>query len=214
MERIHPEILKKRFPYLEDQLIIQISEVGNLKEFTPGEQVIAPGQYIKTFPLVLDGRIRIFRISPDNEEILLYYLNSGEVCSMSLNCCLSDKRSNIKAIIEEEATLLFIPVEYISSWMTEFPTWKEFVMYSYQKRFNELLDTIDGIAFHNLDERLIRFFTLRFENTSSSIFIGTHQEIANALNSSREVISRLLKKLEADGKIKLSRNKVDFTGLM
>lgn len=204
----------KDFYFFEPALIEEIKSNSIVKVYNPGDELIREGQFIKSFPLVITGLIKIMRKSPDGNEILLYYLKEKEACSMSLTCCLSQTRSNIHALVEEESTVLLIKSEMLEKWMSEYPSWKHFVMKSIQSRFQELLDVIDSIAFLKLDERLEKFFYDRYKFTNNKIFQGSHQDLANHLNSSREVISRLLKKLENDGKIKLSRNFIDFSNLL
>jgi len=122
-------------------------------------------------------------------------------------------RSRVKALTEEKTEAILLPVELLDSWMTEFQTWKEYVMHSMQKRFDELLDALDSIAFMKMDQRLEKFFTDRFHSTGSSIYEGSHQDVAQAMNSSREVISRLLKQMEKKGMLVLSRGRIDYTAL-
>lgn len=214
MQQLHPDILGKRFPFFDHKLLLDLTKVGVLKEIEENTPLIDEGQYIRSFPLILEGTIRIFRTDSNGNEILLYYLNPGEVCSLSLTCCMSKKQASVRAIAEEFTTALMVPIEYIDTFMRKHTTWKEFVMYSYQKRFNGLLETIDNIAFLKMDERLLKFFTDRYHSNGETVFKGTHREIANALNSSREVISRLLKKLEKDQGIIISRNEIDFSSLV
>jgi CRP/FNR family transcriptional regulator len=209
-----PEILEKRFPYLEPALKKAISVEGRMAELDEGVEIIREGQYIKSFPLLLEGIVRVSRVEPDGCELLLYYLNPGEVCAMSLACCMGHTKSNIRAVTESKVTQVQIPLPCLDLWMMQFKSWKEFIMYAYRKRLDELLETIDSIAFKNMDDRLIKFFADRQRTTGSTIYSGTHQEIALLLNTSREVVSRLLKKLEHDRKIIISRNKIDFTSLI
>ena len=133
---------------------------------------------------------------------------------MALSCCMGHIRSNIKAVAESPATVVRVPVPLLDQWMATYRTWKEFVMYAYRRRFDELLETIDGIAFMNMDSRLLKFFTDRYKSTNQTTFTGTHQDIALALNSSREVVSRLLKKLEQQRRIVIGRNKIDYSALV
>lgn len=133
---------------------------------------------------------------------------------MALTCCMGHIRSNIKAVAESPATVVRVPVPLLDQWMATYRTWKEFVMYAYRRRFDELLETIDGIAFMNMDSRLLKFFTDRYKSTNQTTFTGTHQDIALALNSSREVVSRLLKKLEQQRRIVIGRNKIDYSALV
>ena len=208
------ELIKKTFPFLEKDLIAEISDVSTLSNLKAEQSILGEGDYIKSFPMVLSGCLRVVRISEDGNELLLYYLNQGEICSMALTCCMGLQKSNIKMIAEEESVVITIPVDRPEKWMSEYKTWKEFMMYSYKKRFDELLDTIDSIAFMKLDERLIRFFEDRYKSTGQTVFPGTHQEIALQLNTSREVISRLLRKLEKINLVITERNSVDYTSLV
>jgi CRP/FNR family transcriptional regulator len=207
------EIVRKRFPFFESGLRDAILESGTYREFEEGEELIREDQFIRSFPIVISGLIKVCRTDDAGNELLLYYLRPGEVCTVSLVCCMDRTRSRVKALAEEYTTAILIPVELLDSWMTLFQTWKEYVMHSMQKRFDELLDTIDSIAFMKMDERLEKFFTDRFRSTGSTIFEGSHQEVALALNSSREVISRLLKQMEKQGLVILSRGRIDYSPL-
>lgn len=203
-----------RYNFLEPELQSEILSIGVKKTFDPNEVLIREGQYISSFPLVLHGIIRVSRTSDEGNELLLYYLKENEVCAMSLTCCMTRLTSNVNAVAEEKTDVILLPVEMLDSWISKYPGWKQFVMQTFQNRFRELIDTIDSIAFMKLDERLIKHFVDRNKNSGAKTFAGTHQDLALQLNTSREVISRLLKKLEKDGKIKLSRNFIDFSGLL
>ena len=208
------ELIRKTYPFLEKDLISEIDKLSVLYELSVDQSILGEGDYIRSFPMVLEGCLRVVRLSENGNELLLYYLNSGEICSMSLTCCMSLQKSNIKMIAEEDSIILAIPVDAPEKWMSEFKSWKEFMMYSYKHRFDELLETIDSIAFMKLDERLIRFFEDRYKSTGKTLFQGTHQDIAIQLNSSREVISRLLKNLEKNNSVITGRNSVDYTNLV
>jgi CRP/FNR family transcriptional regulator, anaerobic regulatory protein len=203
-----------QYSFLEKPLQEEISGIGILKTFQTNETLIREGQFITSFPLVLSGLIRITRNNDDGNELLLYYLKPNEVCAMSLTCCMTNLTSNVKAVAEETTEVILLPVEMLDNWMCKYPGWKQFVMQTFQNRFRELINAIDSIAFLKLDERLIRYLTDRYKQTGIAKTRETHQDLALKLNTSREVISRLLKKLENDGKIKLSRNFIDFTKLM
>ena len=203
-----------QYNFLEKELQDEILSLGIKKSFDVNEFLIREGQFISSFPLVLEGLIRISRTNDDGNELLLYYLKGNEVCAMSLTCCMTNVTSNINAVTEEPTEVIMLPVEMLDSWISKYPSWKQFVMQTFQNRFRELLDTVDAIAFMKLDERLIKHFIDRNQNSGANTFNGTHQDLALQLNTSREVISRLLKKLEKDSKIKLSRNFIDFSGLL
>jgi CRP/FNR family transcriptional regulator len=208
------ESFKNQYLFLEKPLQDEILKTGVFKTFQPNEVLIREGQFISSFPLVLKGLIRITRNNDDGNELLLYYLKANEVCAMSLTCCMANLKSNVKAVAEETTEVIMLPVEMLDKWMSTYPSWKQFVMQTFQNRFRELIDTIDSIAFLNLDERLVRYFKDRNEKSGLTTLNETHQDLALRLNTSREVISRLLKKMEKEGKIKLSRNFIDFSNLV
>ena len=204
----------KKYNFLEKELQDEIISKGVRKSFEPGEMLIREGQFIASFPLVLKGLIRVSRTNEEGNELLLYYLKEDEVCAMSLTCCMARQISNINALAEKETEVIQLPVELLDEWISKYPGWKQFVMQTFQNRFKELINTIDAIAFMKLDERLIKYFADRYKNSGTSTFSGTHQDLALQLNTSREVVSRLLKKLENDGKIELSRNFINFSRLL
>jgi CRP/FNR family transcriptional regulator len=208
------ENFNKQYSFFEPELQAEIQKIGTIKEFKANETIIREGQFISTFPIILKGLIRISRTNDDGNELLLYYLQQNEVCAMSLTCCMAQQTSNINAVAEQDTQVILLPVELLDSWISKYTTWKQFVMQSFQSRFREMIDTLDAIAFLKLDERLVKYFINRHKKSGDTTFSGTHQDLALQLNSSREVISRLLKKLEKDGKIQLSRNFINFSGLL
>lgn len=202
--------LKKIFPDLyEENLRNVIEQEGTIVHLEQGEMLMDIGGFIKFVPLVLEGSLKIMREDKDGHELLLYYVKAGETCAMSLTCCMGDAQSNVRAVAEEPTTLIAIPVRYMDLWTNQYQSWKSFVMHTYQKRFEELLETIDGIAFQKLDDRLEKVLKARVEMAGSNHLVVTHQELASELNSSREVISRILKQMERRGMVKLGRNKLD-----
>jgi CRP/FNR family transcriptional regulator len=207
------EIVKKRFPFFESGLRDAILESGTYREFEQDQELIREDQYIRSFPIVISGLIKVCRTDEAGNELLLYYLRPGEVCTVSLICCMDRTKSRVKALAEEPTSAILVPVEMLDSWLTRYQTWKEYVMHSMQKRFDELLDALDSIAFMKMDERLEKFFTDRFRSTGSTVFEGSHQDIALSMNSSREVISRLLKQMENQGLVILSRGRIDYSPL-
>jgi CRP/FNR family transcriptional regulator len=204
----------KRYKFLEPELQKEIAGIGVPKTFQANESLIREGQFISSFPLVLNGLIRVSRTSDNGNELLLYYLKENEVCAMSLTCCMAQQVSDLNAVAEVETEVLLIPVDMLDSWITKYPLWKQYVMQTFQFRFRELIDTLDAVAFMKLDERLVKYFRDLHKKSGAETYSGTHQMLALKLNSSREVISRLLKKLEKEGKVELSRNFIDFSGLL
>ena len=197
----------------EEALIEEISQVGTFKEVPAGYKMIEIGNYIKGMPLLLSGAIKILRDDSDGDELLLYYIEKGDTCSMTMSCCLGQAKSEIRAIAEMDTKLIMIPVIKMDEWAAKYKSWRSFVFESYHKRLNELLQTVDAIAFTKMDERLLNFLKEKARITNNTSIYNTHQEIAYDLHSSRVVISRLLKKLESLGKIELKRNHIKIIEL-
>ena len=206
--------LKARYGrQFEDALINEIEQVGTYREVPAGFKLMEIGDYIKGIPLLLSGAIKILREDDEGDELLLYYLEPGDTCSMTLTCCMGDARSEIRAIAETDAKLIMIPVRKMEEWTAKYRSWRNFVFDSYHNRLNELFSTLDSIAFRNLDERLVQYLKEKARITNNKNLYNTHQEIAYELHTSRVVISRLLKKLELMGKISLHRNHIEIMNL-
>ncbi len=204
---------KQIFPQFEPGLIEIIEKNAVERIFHPGDVLMRTGQYIKSTVLVLSGRIKIYRQNEEGGEFLMYYLGPGEACAVSMICALQSSTSEITAIAVEETEVLMIPVQLMDDLMRQFKSWSQFVIQTYRSRFDEMLTVIDNIAFRNMDERL-EFYLKRCQAETGKAQLNlTHQQIADDLNSSREVISRLLKKMEQLGKIKLNRNAIELVNL-
>ncbi|MDO6472497.1 Crp/Fnr family transcriptional regulator [Maribacter sp. 1_MG-2023] len=197
----------------EEELINEIVQVGTFKEVQEGYKFMEIGDYIRGMPLLISGVIKILREDEDGDELLLYYLEKGDTCSMTMACCMGDKKSEIRAIAETDAKLIMVPIQKMEEWTGKYKSWRNFVFNSYHVRLNELLSTLDNIAFQKMDERLIGYLKEKARVTKDNIIHSTHQDIAYDLHSSRVVISRLLKKLEEMGKIKLHRNYLEILDL-
>ena len=198
-----------KFPiYFEEDLKKELNNVSKLYKARAGDIIMDIDQSIDQIPLVTLGSIKISREDEEGNEIFLYYLEPGNACATSLTCCLSGQRSTIRAIAEDDTEYLAIPVQYSDEWMHKYRTWKKFVMNTYAERFEELLKAVDQLAFKKMDERLAKYLHDKADLHDSSIINISHQEIAYDLNTSREVISRLLKQLERIGSIKLGRNRI------
>lgn len=190
----------------EEALIDEIAQVGTFKEVPAGHKLMEIGEYIKGMPLLISGVIKVLREDPDGDELLLYYLEQGDTCSMTMSCCIGQTKSEIRAIAETDAKLIMVPVRKMEEWTAKYRSWRNFVFESYNNRLNEMLQTIDTIAFLNMDQRLVSYLQEKARVNQDSIIRNTHQEIAYDLHSSRVVISRLLKKLEQMGKLEIHRN--------
>jgi CRP/FNR family transcriptional regulator len=201
---------KQHFPQFEPGLIEVIEKEAVQKRFTAGDTIMRTGQYIKSTALVLEGRIKIYRESTDGGEFLMYYLGPGQACAISMICALQSQTSEIMAVAEEDTEVLMIPVLLMDDLMNTYKSWYQFVIQTYRSRFDELLSVVDNIAFRNMDERLEFYLKRQAGKTGKKTIDVSHQQIANDLNSSREVISRLLKKMEQRNLVKLHRNMIEL----
>lgn len=200
-------LFKARFPGLGGELGEEMLSKGKILEAEAGDVLMQAGQPITSTMLLLDGRIKIYREDDEGNEFLMYYLEPGSACAFSIMCAVNNEVSQITAVAETESTLLSVPFAESISWMRKYGSWDEFVLRNYRARFEELLLTLDQIAFRSMDERLLFYLKRKSEAEGSEIHIS-HQEIARDLNTAREVVSRLLKKLEQRGAVKLERNKI------
>lgn len=201
-------LVKEQIGFLFDsELLALFIEVGSIKQFHSNTVIIEPGEEIQFIPFILEGSIKISRENED-EELLLYYIEAGDTCAMTLQCCVRQSRSEIKATTMEDTSLLMIPIRYMEEWMHTFSSWRQYILESYHQRMLELIDTIDAIAFKRLDERLLDYLKDQAKLLGSLEINHTHQQIAEDLHSSRVVISRLLKQMETKGMIQIGRNKI------
>jgi CRP/FNR family transcriptional regulator len=186
----------------------EVATYGQLKKFPAGSVILQEDSYIKAIPLVLNGSLRVMRTDPDGHEILLYYITPGESCIMSFLGGIHNETSKIKAVVEEDAEILFIPVEKASEWVKKFPEWSDFIFKLYHKRFEELLTAVNAIAFQKLDERLLQLLKQKSDLYQTRELKITHQQLADELGTAREAVSRVMKQMENEGLVSLARNKV------
>jgi len=200
--------LRQIFPQFDKELISHLEKIGQVVEFEEGEMLMRTGQYFKNSLLILDGRVKLYREGDDGEEFFLYYLEKGNACALSMICAAKNETSAIKAKTMSPVKALEIPIQYMDTLMKEYRQWYYFVLETYRARFSELLEVIDQVAFHSMDQKLEFYLKRQFESFGTNKITVTHQEIADDLNSSREVISRLLKKMESGKRISISRNEI------
>lgn len=206
--------LKQNFGYLfEDELLQEIESIGIYREISEGFKLIEIGDYIKSMPLLIDGAIKILREDKNGDDLILYFIEKGDTCAMTLSCCIGNTKSEIRAIAETDAKIIMIPVSKMEEWLGKYKSWQRFILRSYHDRMSELLEAIDTIAFLKLDKRLFKYLRDKAMVNRNDVIRVTHQEIASDLHTSRVVISRLLKTLEIDGKIKLQRNSIKIIDL-
>lgn len=205
----------KEFEYtFEPELLKEFQEKAKAHNVKSGEVILDYGQIVRTMPIILKGIVKVMRMDEEGREILLYYVNPNESCAMTFTCCMEQFPSEIKAIAEEDVEMISVPITVMDEWMMKYATWKSFVMKTIRNRFNELLKTIDQIAFSKLDERLEHYLKEKAAITHSMVLNLSHEQIANELATSRVVISRLLKKMENDKKLLLYRNQIKLLTAM
>ncbi len=204
-----PEELMKLFPMFDTELARYISTIGESKTFEEGSIMMKTGQYFRATMLIISGKVKLYREGEDGGEFFMYFLERGNACALSMICATRNQASEIMAVAVEETEVLMIPISYMDELMTKYKGWYYFVLETYRSRFEELLVVIDNIAFKNMDERLDWYLKRQSEKIGKHINL-THQQIANDLNSSREVISRLLKKMEINKMVILHRNSIEL----
>lgn len=203
------DLLQTNYGYLfEDALLEEINNVGELKHIKAGDKLIEIGNYIRSMPLLVSGAIKILREDDNGNELILYFLERGDTCAMTLSCCMGQSKSEIRAVAETDAEIIMIPVQKMDEWMRTYRSWQSFILQSYHQRMKELLEAVDTIAFLNMDERLLKYLKDKAMVNHNDEIQVTHQQIAHDLHTSRVVISRLLKSLERSGTIKLNRNNI------
>jgi CRP/FNR family transcriptional regulator len=198
---ITKELLTNLFPNLEDGLYEAILEHAEIKEIPAGTPLLKVGQNIRSTMMVVEGTVKLYQENEEGDEYFMYYISPGQACAVSMVCSFQSEQSQVLAKALTNVTLLTIPIKYMDEWLSEFKSWHYFVIKTYRTRFEELLKTVNEVAFKNMDERLAFYLKQQVEKFGTTLKL-THQEIATDLNSSREVISRLMKKMEENGRLK------------
>jgi CRP/FNR family transcriptional regulator len=202
--------LKKIFPTFSDDLIAEIETNAIHQSYKAGDVIMRTGQYINYTILVTKGQIKIYREGENGGEFFMYYLQPGQACAVSMICATKSQTSQIMAKVVEDVEVIMIPLSLMEKWMMKFRSWYEFVIFTYRTRFEEVLEVVDSIAFRAMDERLEFYLKRHAEACGCKELKLSHQEIATELNTSREVISRLLKKMEQRGLVLLHRNQIEL----
>ncbi|KAA9041076.1 Crp/Fnr family transcriptional regulator [Ginsengibacter hankyongi] len=210
---INDHEIKNLFPLFERKLLEEIESNAEIIEYEEGEDLIKSGQNIKSTMLIKKGLVKIYREDEDGNEIFMYHLEPGQACALSILCAVQHKTSEIKATAVKPTEVYAIPVHLVEQWMKEYKSWYQFILSTYRSRFEELLNTIDAIAFKNMDERLVMYLKKHSEISNNKTITVTHAQIAAELTTSREVVSRLLKKLAERGLIKVNRQNIEIINL-
>jgi CRP/FNR family transcriptional regulator, anaerobic regulatory protein len=211
MAQIEISRLQSHFPFLEAELREELEQFGSYHQFNAGETIVKKGQYFKSALILVDGLLKIYREDEEGSEFFIYYLEPGQACALSMVCASRQKTSEIMAVALKDSEILTVPFDKMDEWMMKYKSWNNFVLASYRERFEELLITLDHVAFRNMDERL-EFYLKRQQQQMGKNLLLTHQQIADDLNSSREVISRLLKNMEKNKRVILHRNSIEWIG--
>ena len=194
----------------QSDLVKEIENSGNLKHFEAGDTIVNMDSYIKHIPVVISGSMKVIRTEEDGREILLYYLRPGESCIVSILAGMKNDTSKIKAIVEEDAEIMLIPADKAKEWVRKYPEWTDFIFNLYQKRFEELLEVVNSVAFQKIDTRLLHLIKQKTQLYQSKEISVTHQQLADELGITREATSRVLKQMEKENLLILSRNKIEL----
>lgn len=192
--------------YFEEDLLKEMLQFGRSFNFHTNDIIIDVDEEIKGIPLLIEGAIKVMREDFNEGELLLYFLEKGDTCAMTMNCCLGNKKSKIRAVAETNGSLIMLPLNKMDDWMAQYKSWRTFILDSYNNRLDEMLYAIDNLAFTDTTNRLKKYLLDVATINHSNVVNKTHQEIAYELNSSRVVISRLLKVLEKENFLALNRN--------
>ncbi len=198
--------LQKAFPGFDNKFLETLEEKAELRHFEPGELLMKTGQYFKSILLVVDGLIKVYREDDEGHEYFMYYLQPGQACALSMISAGKQGKSEVMGKVVKPTTVIAVPLQYMDSWMHDFKSWNQFVLDTYHSRFEELLVTLDHTAFRSMDEKLLYYLKREQETYKSGILSISNTEVAQELSTSREVISRLLKKMAERGMVKLLGN--------
>ncbi len=201
--------IARKFPALNDKSFVEdLAKNVQVKHVKAGDILMDYGDYIRQIPLVVDGIVKVLRVTEEKEERLLYYLTDGEACSAAFSCCMIQKKSAFKTIVVKDSQIWYISLNVADKWMSQFAVWRNFVFYTFDSKMMELMDLIDSLSFSKLDDQLMNYLEHQSLLSNKNSIKVTHFEISKDLNVSREAVSRLLKNMEKQGKLKLERNKI------
>lgn len=204
------DIISFQLPFFKEEgLRKELHERAQIAEVEAGTPILKEGSYVKVIPLLLSGLVKVVKEESGGKEMLLYYIYPLESCIVSINCGLNDLKSRVKAIAEENSKALMIPSRIIKDWQRTYPSFNDFILNLYQKRFDDVLDAYNALAFQSLDDRLLSYLDAKTKALNSSKIEATHQELGDELGVARETVSRMLKKLESEDKVKLHRGWIE-----
>jgi CRP/FNR family transcriptional regulator len=193
--------IKKFLPGFDNELLEEIASHGQIKEVPEGVEILKEGQYVKVIPIVLEGLVKTFTRA-EEKELLLYYIGPAQSCIMSFSAGLSNAPSRIFALTEDPSLLLLLPSEKLAKWVKQYPQINELFFQQYNLRYTEMLDTINSLLFDKLDQRLYNYLVEKSKLKGEKILPLRHKQIAGELGTAREVITRVMKRLEQEGKVR------------
>ena len=204
------EVVKTNFPQLasSSSLLDEIAKIGTLHHFNKNDIVLKENSYVKVIPLLINGLIKIYKEEENGNEVLLYYIKPGETCIVSVMAGEKGEKVSVKGVVEEDCNVILLPKDNLYKLRKNFPNWNLFIYEQFNEKFDEVIDMVKVLTFSNKEKRLEDYLIKKSALNKTKTVNKSHQEIANELGSSREVISRLLKKLEKDGKVALSLRKI------
>jgi len=188
-------------------VIDALLRLGIMKHIEPGAIILGEKSKTRSIPFVISGSVKVLRIDED-KELVLYYLQPGENCIMSLMAGLFQDVNNVRMVAEDRCEITYVPIEAMQQAMLDNPELLIYIFQIYHRRFIEILDVIDAIAFRRLDDRLLQYLERKAEITGNRSLILTHEQLAQELGSAREVMSRLLKQMENNKLVELGRNRI------
>ncbi len=197
-------------PQLSSAINEKLTDFGITKTFKEGDVILNENAYIRSIPIVKKGSLKVLRLDDEGKEILLYYIKPGETCIMSFLGGIHEDTSKIKVVAEEESEILLVPIDKVNLLIKEYPEWLDYIFRLYHKRFEELLEIVNAIAFKKIDQRILQLLNEKKKLTGSSEINITHQQLADELGTARVVVSRLLKQMETEGIVNLYRNKISL----
>ena len=207
--QINSTLIRKYLPAIQQyELIDAIANFGQTCQFPAGTKLLDAGSTITAVPIVFSGIVKVFRVDEEGREVLLYYIKEGESCAMTLTSCLRNATSVVRAVAESDVQLILLPAHRVVEFRIRFPDWNDFIMDTFALRFDEMIAFIDGISFHRMDFRLFKYLHEKSRLLQSRVLKMSHSDIAREINTSREVVSRLLKQLEREGALHLSREQI------
>lgn len=201
--------IKQKFNYLGLDLLNQLFENAIIKQFDSNIELVREGQYVKFIPIVISGLVKVYT-QIEEKELLLYYIKPEQSCIMSFSSCINNDKSKVFAITEESSTILLIPSEKMVNWISVFPNINKLFYQQYDLRYSELVDTIHHLLYDKLDKRIFDYLKEKISITQKNPIKITHKEIANDLGTAREVVSRLIKKLEKQNIVKQHHDSIEL----